>query len=146
MVTVGRILFAVIERRFPETDTFRLLPFVAAVAFVLTAALPSGDARLGVLAFGLAGLGCSALLPLTLGFGQQELTTIAAFAAGGLIAAYQIGYGLAAFGVGPLQDVLGIDLATIYRLTAIVAVGHGPSVIRRGQRSPSGARLNHPQS
>lgn len=136
MVTVGRILFAAIERRFPEVDTFRLLPFVVAAAFLLTAALPTGDVRLGVLAFGLAGLGCSALLPLTLGFGQQELTTIAAFTAGGLIAAYQIGYGLAAFGVGPLQDVLGIDLATIYRATAIVAVAMGllSFVVIRGRR------------
>jgi fucose permease len=140
MVTVGRILFAAIERRVPEADTFRLLPFVAAAAFLLTAALPAGDATLGVLAFGLAGLGCSALLPLTLGFGQQELTTIAAFAAGGLIAFYQIGYGLAAFGVGPLLDDLGIDLATIYRATAIVAVAMGllSFVVIRGRRQALG--------
>jgi hypothetical protein len=58
---------------------------------------------LGILTFALAGLGCSALLPLTISFGQKELTTIAASAAGGLIAFYQIGYGIAAFGVGPLQ-------------------------------------------
>jgi fucose permease len=135
MVTIGRVLFAAIERRLPETDTFRILPFVAAAAFLLTAALPTGDARFGVVAFGVAGLGCSALLPLTLGFGQQELTTIAAFAAGGLIAAYQIGYGLAAFGVGPLQDA-GIELATIYRATAIVAVAMGllSFVVIRGRR------------
>ena len=34
MVTVGRILFAAIERQFPETRTYRLLPFVAAAAMV----------------------------------------------------------------------------------------------------------------
>ena len=54
---------------------------------------------------------------------------------GSLIAAYQIGYGLAAFGVGPLQDA-GIDLATIYRATAIVAVTMGllSFVVVRGRR------------
>jgi fucose permease len=136
MVTVGRVGFAAIERRFPEADTFRLLPFISAVAFAITAALPSGDATAGVLAFGLAGIGCSALLPLTIGFGQQELTTIVAFTAGGLIAFYQMGYGLAAFGVGPLQDVLGLSLATIYLATAGVAVVMGlvSFVVIRGQR------------
>ena len=42
MVTVGRILFAAIERTFPATNTYRLLPFVAAVAMGLLAILPSG--------------------------------------------------------------------------------------------------------
>ena len=136
MVTVGRVGFAAIERQFPETATYRLLPFVAATAFLITAALPTGDATFGVVAFGLAGLGCSALLPLTISFGQRELTTIAAFTAGGLIAFYQMGYGLAAFGVGPLQDDLGLSLATIYRATAVVAVAMGllSFIVIRGRR------------
>ena len=65
----------------------------------------TSDPLLGILAFGLAGLGCSALLPLTISFGQEELTAIAASVAGGLIAFYQMGYGIAAFGVGPLQSL-----------------------------------------
>src|SRR4029079_14529051 len=44
--TVGRIAFAAIERRFPEADTYRLLPFVAALAALAGAALPAG-ARAG---------------------------------------------------------------------------------------------------
>ena len=125
MVTVGRILFAAIERQFPETRTYRLLPFVAAAALVLIAALPNGDARAGVLAFGLAGLGCSALLPLTISFGQAELLAIGASVAGLLIAFYQMGYGLAAFGIGPLQEGLGISLSAIYLAAAVVAVAMG---------------------
>ena len=42
MVTVGRILFAAIERTFPAANAYRLLPFVAAVAMGLLAILPSG--------------------------------------------------------------------------------------------------------
>jgi MFS family permease len=63
-----------------------------------------------------------ALLPLSISFGQKELTSIAASVAGGLIAFYQIGYGVAAFGVGPLQTSASLPLNTIYGCTAIVAL------------------------
>ena len=122
MVTVGRVLFAAIAKRFPPNRTYRLLPFVIAVAFVIIASLPSGSIGLGILAFGLAGLGCSALLPLTISFGQEEMAVIAASVAGGLIAFYQMGYGIAAFGVGPLEDYAGLSLSALYGLAAIVAL------------------------
>jgi MFS family permease len=125
MVTVGRILFAAIEHRLAPTVTYRLLPFVVALAFAIVWRLPFGDVTFGVIAFGLAGLGCSALLPLTIGFGQEELTTIETFTAGGLIAAYQLGYGIAAFGVGPLEDAFGISLRTVFALGALVAIALG---------------------
>ena len=122
MVTVGRILFAAIEKWFPEKMVCRVLPFVVAAVFITTACVPKTNSLLGVLTFALAGLGCSALLPLTISFGQKELTTIAASSAGGLIAFYQIGYGIAAFGVGPLQTWAGLDLNVIFGGTAIVAL------------------------
>jgi hypothetical protein len=113
---------AAVERAFPERRTYHLLPFVAALALALIAVLPSGSIGLGILAFGLAGLGCSALLPLTIGFGQEEMLAIAASVAGFLIAFYQMGYGLAAFGVGPIERLTGLDLRQIYGLVAIVAL------------------------
>lgn len=125
MVTLGRVLFAAVERRFPPPRTYRLLPFVAAAAFVAIATLPAGAPAAGVLAFGLAGLGCSALLPLTIGFGQEELARPGAAVAGGLIAFYQMGYGVAAFGVGPLERLTGIGLSTIYGWTTVVALAMG---------------------
>jgi predicted MFS family arabinose efflux permease len=121
MVTVGRVLFAAIERSFPETNTYRVLPFVAAAAMGLLALLPSGAPTAGILAFGLAGLGCSALLPLTISFGQRELAALA----GLLIAFYQMGYGLAAFGIGPLEEHAGLSLTTIFGAVAIVALVMG---------------------
>jgi fucose permease len=136
MVTVGRVLFAAIERLLPETSTFRLLPFVAAAAVLITATIPNGKAELGVLSFGLAGLGCSALLPLTIGFAELELTVIATSVAGLLIALYQVGYGIAAFGVGPLQSMGGLALGSIFMITALVALAMGALsfVVVRGQR------------
>ncbi len=122
LVTVGRILFAALEKWFPERMVCRVLPFVIAAAFIATACVPKTSPILGILTFALAGLGCSALLPLTISFGQKELTTITASTAGGLIAFYQIGYGIAAFSVGPLQTWAGLDLNIIYGGTAAVAL------------------------
>jgi MFS family permease len=122
MVTIGRVMFAAIEKRFPESSTFHLLPFVAAAAFALISTLPVGLPLFGILAFGIAGFGCSALLPLTISFGEEDLATIAASVAGLLIAFYQMGYGIAAFGVGPLERFAGLDLRQIYGLAMIVAL------------------------
>jgi len=124
MVTLGRLLFAAVQRVFPAKLTYHVLPFVLAVAFVLIALLPDDEPVLGILAFGLAGLGCSALLPLTISFGQSELTAVSAAAAGGIIAFYQLGYGIAAFGTGPLLDS-GTELSTVYAIAAAVAVAMG---------------------
>jgi hypothetical protein len=120
-----------------------VLPFVLAGAFLLIAALPDGKPGFGILAFGLAGLGCSALLPLTISFGQSELTSYAGVA-GGVIAFYQVGYGIAAFGVGPLHDA-GVGLPTIYAVAAAVAVILGAWSFAVARRRPSSASL-HPRA
>jgi fucose permease len=120
MVTVGRVLFAAIGRWLPERVTYHILPFVLVGTFLLTSALSRPHAAAGIAVFALAGLGCSALLPLTISFGEQDLTAMAAAMAGGVIAFYQLGYGIAAFGVGPLADS-GVSLSAIFGFTAIIA-------------------------
>lgn len=137
MVTGGRVLFAAIERWLTERAVCQALPLLAAAAFIATAWLGPNQAGLGILAFAVAGLGCSALLPLVISFGQSQLTTIAASVAGALIAAYQIGYGIAAFGVGPLQARLGLSLGTIYGGTSAVAVALGVFAALIVHRQPS---------
>jgi fucose permease len=122
MVTAGRVLFAAIAKWLPPRLVYRCLPFVSAAALIGTAVLPKGESSLGVLAFALAGLGCSALLPLTISFGQRELSAVAAPVAAGLIAAYEVGYGIAAFGVGPLQERAGHGLSTTFAGTAAIAL------------------------
>jgi hypothetical protein len=101
-VTGGRVLFAAIERWLPARHTFRILPWVEAAGFVGVALLPSSPGMLGPLAFALTGLGCSALLPLTISLGRRALS------AGQVITFYQMGYGLSAFGVGPLEGHVGL--------------------------------------
>ena len=83
MVTVGRIGIAAVERWLPTRLAYHTLPLGLATAFVIIAVLPRGATGAGVLAFGLAGLGCSALLPLTISFGQEQLVAISAAMAGG---------------------------------------------------------------
>jgi predicted MFS family arabinose efflux permease len=114
------VLFASIQQWFPTHRTYHLLPFVLAAACVAIAALPDGATVAGIVAFGLAGLGCSALLPLTISIAQTDLVEMSAATAGLVIAAYQVGYGLAAFGAGPLQDA-GVTLPTIFAFAAVAA-------------------------
>jgi MFS family permease len=120
MVTVGRVLFASIQQWFPTHRTYHVLPILLAGTFIAIAALSNGSAAAGVAVFGLAGLACSALLPLTISFAQSDLVAISAASSGLVIAAYQLGYGVAAFGAGPLQDA-GVTLPTIFAIAAIAA-------------------------
>ena len=133
------------QRVFPTPRTYHLLPFVLAGAFVLVALLPKGSSALGVVAFGIAGLGCSALLPLTISFSQEQLVALSSMVAGAIIAFYQLGYGIAAFGAGPLQGA-GVSLSTIFGVTGVFALA-GRTVLR--PRAPTtrcrtSTRARHP--
>jgi MFS transporter len=143
MVTAGRVLFAVIQGWFPSRIAYHLLPFVLAGAFVLISALPPRAPVAGVLAFALAGFGCSALLPLTISFGQERLVSMSAAVAGLIIAFYQLGYGIAAFGVGPLRRA-GLTLPDLYAASAVVAVALGLLSLAVAHRRPS-PRSVHPR-
>ena len=120
MVTAGRVLFAAIGRWLPERTTYHLLPFGLIVTFLLIGSLSHAHATAGIAVFALAGLSCSALLPLTISFGEEDLTAISAAMAGAVIACYQLGYGIAAFGVGPLQSA-GASLSALFAGTAAIA-------------------------
>ena len=122
-VTGGRVLFAAVARWCPPVWTYRALPLVLAVAFVALAAVPRGHAVLALVCFGIAGLGCSALLPLVISFAQKELTAMGAAVAGGLIGFYQMGYGIGAFGIGPLQTWRRLTLGSMYGSMAVLALG-----------------------
>ncbi|HEV8459516.1 MAG TPA: MFS transporter [Gaiellaceae bacterium] len=142
MVTVGRVGFAALQRQVQPRVTYHALPFVLVGAFVLISVLPRDKPALGVLAFGLAGLGCSTLLPLTISFGQEELVAFSGAVAGGVIAFYQLGYGIAAFGIGPLVDH-GVGLPAVFAAAAVVAAALGAMSFVVARRRPSPASL-HP--
>jgi len=136
MVTVGRVLFAMIARWFPPQRTYHMLPFLLAIMFVIIAVLPSGSPGAGILAFALAGFGCSALLPLTISFAGEQLLTMGAAVAGAVIAFYQLGYGIAAFGTGPLVDA-GVSLHALFMVGAVAAVIMGGLSFVLAPKSPA---------
>lgn len=134
LVTLGRIVFASIGQWVPERLAWQVLPFVVAAAFLVCALAPPTEPWLGLAGFALAGLGCSALLPLAISFGQAQLPGFNASVAGGLIAFYQVGYGLAAFGVGPVQAATGAGPGEVFDgavAVALLAAALGLFIVRR---------------
>ncbi|MBI5274370.1 MAG: MFS transporter [Chlamydiales bacterium] len=122
MVTIGRVFFALIEKLLPEKRVFQLLPFIAAIGFVFISLLPLHSKHLGIIAFGLVGFGCSALLPLIISFTSQSFGYISKTLSGIIIAFYMMGYGLGAFGVGSLQDMLGLSLKAIFGMSVGISI------------------------
>lgn len=121
MVTFGRLFFSATSKVFSEALAFQIAPFISAIAFVIIASLVSGQGFVAVIAFGLIGFGCSVLLPLLISFGGKELGAFAAAVPGMIISSYLLGYGVAAFGVGPLQEFADISLRSIYLMGACIA-------------------------
>ncbi len=56
---------------------------------------------------------------MTVGYGETTFPELVTIAAGWLIAAYQLGYGIAAFGAGALEH--SISLSVIFAAVAVVA-------------------------
>jgi MFS family permease len=118
MVTIGRILFAALSTKTTVRWIYAGLPVLLIVAFQ-TILRVHGETG-GIVAFGLAGLGCSAFFPLCISLSGQEFPRLAAAMSGELVAFYQAGYGVAAFGVGPLRDLTGRPLGMIYTVGTLV--------------------------
>lgn len=122
LVTAGRLFFARFARIFPPRLLLVGLPAMLAVVFLGISRLSPGETNAGLGLFALAGVGCSALLPLIISFGEQQLPQLGQSTAGILIALYQVGYGLAAFGGGALQESLNLPMQTIFGWGAILAL------------------------
>ena len=119
MVTAGRVLIALISQLVPARWIYVALPALSLVVFQLASQVQSEVG--GIIVFGLAGLACSGFLPLSISFAGGEFPRLSAVMAGGLIAFYQLGYGVAAFGIGPLQGLFGLSFSTIFAAGSVVA-------------------------
>src|SRR5262249_54553431 len=75
-----------------------------------------------IVAFGLSGFGCSAFFPLCISLSGQEFPQLTAAMSGRLVAVYQAGYGVAAFGIGPLHELAGLPFHTIYSWGSVIGV------------------------
>ena len=134
-VTAGRLVIALVSDRVGSTRIYVVLPWAIAVALLIAPAADSAGPGIAVFAF--AGLACSGFFPMTIGYGESSFPGMVELAAGWLIAAYQIGYGLAAFGGGALQEA--ISLPSLFR-------DHGPARRVDGRPGPSDHRsaTDHP--
>jgi predicted MFS family arabinose efflux permease len=133
-VTVGRLLIAIVSNRLHSTHIYVVLPWAIGGALLLAPLANSAGA--GIAIFAIGGLACSGFFPMTIGYGEASFPNIVELAAGWLIAAYQVGYGLAAFGAGALQHL--VSLSTVFRIAAaaMVAMAFLALVVARRQ-SPS---------
>jgi fucose permease len=120
-VTLGRLIIAVVSKRMRSTHIYVILPWAIAASLLVFPTASSAGAGIAVFAFG--GLACSGFFPMTVGYGESTFPNFVELAAGWLIAAYQLGYGLAAFGAGALQHV--VSLSTVFRIAAGATVAMG---------------------
>jgi len=119
MVTIGRILFASLSARVPVRWIYIGLPVLLMAAFQAVS-LASGR-TMGILAFGFAGLACSAFFPLSISLAGEESPRLASVMSGELIAFYQLGYGVAAFGMAPLRELTRLPFSSMYSCSSLVA-------------------------
>lgn len=119
-VTLGRVIIALLERFVPARRIYLALPVLLAVAFQVVAR--ADGAASGIVGFAVVGFACSAFLPLSISFAGAEMPSQAATMSGALIAFYQMGYGVAAFGVGPLRPIAGLDYSSLFSVGSLVAL------------------------
>jgi fucose permease len=115
-LSAGRVLATLATLRLPAEALWLSLPVIMITAFLL---LPRADtAPLAFGLFALAGLGCSAFFPLTVGLASRRFPFQVAWVSAALFAALAAGIGAASFLLGVLRAFL--PLARMYRLGAAV--------------------------
>lgn len=133
MMTIGRVVTAGLSTRIHVRRFYLGLPVAMLVALLSVSGVRTAAG--GVAAFGLAGLACSAFLPLSISLGGQEFSGLTTVVSGRLIAFFQVGYGIAAFGVGPVRMATGAPLSTIFAGAAVAAAAM--AALARGITAPS---------
>jgi len=114
-LSVGRLLVGLLVLRFPAERVYVILPLIMAGASLL---LPLADTpRRAALLFGLAGLGCSAFYPLTVGLASRRFPAHVAWVAAMAYASLVTGIGAGSFFTGMLR--VRLSFATIYRWSAL---------------------------
>ncbi len=137
-VTVGRLAIALVSTRVRSTHIYVVLPWAIGTALLVAPTAHSAGA--GIAVFALGGLACSGFFPMTIGYGEATFPMNVELAAGWLIAAYQLGYGLAAFGGGALQHFIALE--DVFRIAAVAVVAMAfasLTIARRQQPSVSSA-------
>jgi MFS transporter, FHS family, glucose/mannose:H+ symporter len=137
MVTIGRLLFAAMSTKVSVRAIYVALPFLLTIAFQVASRVHTAAG--GLSAFGMTGLACSAFFPLSISFAGDAFPRLSSVTSGELIAFYQLGYGVAAFGSGPLRDFAGFSFSAIFAGASAVAIGMGIFAILIVRHMPADA-------
>jgi len=119
-VTAGRILATLLSLVIPPAWIFRVIPLLILTSAVAITFATGFDPSAIVMI--IAGLGCSAFLPLTVSFGVQNLKSNPAFASGLIIGTYMVGYGVAAEGIGLLHKREEVPFESLFLAVAALAI------------------------
>jgi len=118
-VTVGRIFATILSVVMEPKWIYRFIPLLILIsAIAIISAVGYG---LSAAVMIIAGLGCSAFLPLTVSFGVQNFKTNPTLASGLIIGTYMMGYGIAAEGIGILHKTEGISFSSLFLIVATLA-------------------------
>jgi fucose permease len=112
IITLGRIATVLLSFVVSARYLYCLLPPIIFMGLILL--YPSMSESWLLLSFAVAGLGCSAMLPLTIGFAQERFSTIAPLISGIMIGTYMLGFGLASQGIGLIYRFLHISFSTLF--------------------------------
>lgn len=117
-LTVGRLIVSLLVLWIQPIRLLVALPLLIALSFTAVSHL---DTRATALAsFALAGLGCSGVFPLLVGFSAARYPQHVSWIASMLTAAMMIGVGIGSYAIGALRASLTI--ATLYRYSIIYPV------------------------
>ncbi len=118
MVTLGRVLFALVAVRVKPHMLYVVSPLVVVVTFL---ALPSLSGFLpNMVGLGLAGLAMSFFFPYSVSRASAEQPELASAVSGTLVAAIMFGSGVSANVVGLVREAVG--LSTVFRLSSVPAL------------------------
>ena len=136
-LTLTRVALALSSRFIPARIAFASFPFAIAAAFL---ALPLWRTpMLLVCGFILAGIACSIVFPYAMSLAFTAMPADENRVAGILVGALMAGEGFGTFAIGLLRSDLGVTLATIYRVAALVAFALAIVAILAVRSSPPSA-------
>lgn len=108
-VTAGRIIAAILATRISP-----YLIYVYQGLILIGSVLLLNFSQFLFAPFIIAGLGCSAFLPLTVSLGQMQDMPRAEMISGLIMAVYMCGYGLSAYGIGWMQSSFHFELSSLF--------------------------------
>ncbi len=111
-LTVGRLLTVFLSLKLSTRYIYYSLPPLILVSLFIL--YPSSGKVSLLISFVIAGLGCSAMLPLTIGFAQEKFSSIAPLISGVMIGVYMLGFGLASQGIGFLSKIWHLPFSTLF--------------------------------